>query len=226
MNDLERQAESAGVLVGVTPESSQRLILAGVHLFSEIGFHATTTRDLAQRAGLSPAALYIHYPSKGSLLGAILVSSHQRVIDQLEAALVDAGKGPVERFHALARAFALWHAEHIEVARIGIHDLGAVPDEQFGKVREKRARIVELFETELRQGIEAGVLEAKDIHHVVLAVLSLGLDLTRWYSRERSKSADEIADLYGELAVRMVVGRDAVLSEAAVAVRSAVRRTP
>jgi AcrR family transcriptional regulator len=206
-NDLKKQAHSAGVLEDVTPESSRRLVVAGVQLFSEVGFHATTTRDLAQRAGLSPAALYVHYPSKGALLGAILVLSHQRVVDELDAALADAHGDAVDRFHALARAFALWHAEHVEVARIGINDLGAVPEEQFGQVRRLRGRIVELFETELREGIRLGTLEAEDVHHVTLAVLSLSLDLTRWYSRSRSRAAEDIADLYGDLAVRMVTAR-------------------
>jgi AcrR family transcriptional regulator len=201
--DLEQQARSAGRLDGVTPESSQRLLIAGVEMFSKVGFHATTTRDLAQRAGMSAAALYIHYRSKGELLGAIMIASHQRVIDELERALVT-GDNPLDRFRALARAFVRWHAEHTAVGRIGVHDLGGVPEEQFREVRQLRRRIAELFERELRDGTERGLLVAEDVRYCAIAVISLGLDLTRWYSPARHLAPEALADLYADMAIRMV----------------------
>nr|MDT0526602.1 helix-turn-helix domain-containing protein [Streptomyces sp. DSM 41633] len=52
----------------VTPEAARRLLVAAVDSFAERGYHATTTRDIAGRAGMSPAALYIHYKTKEELL--------------------------------------------------------------------------------------------------------------------------------------------------------------
>jgi AcrR family transcriptional regulator len=48
----------------VTPEAARKLLVAAVEAFAERGYHATTTRDIAGRAGMSPAALYIHYKTK------------------------------------------------------------------------------------------------------------------------------------------------------------------
>ncbi|SCE24280.1 transcriptional regulator, TetR family, partial [Streptomyces sp. Termitarium-T10T-6] len=52
----------------VTPEAARRLLVAAVDAFAERGYHATTTRDIAGRAGMSPAALYIHFKTKQELL--------------------------------------------------------------------------------------------------------------------------------------------------------------
>ena len=45
-----------GLWVGVQPEPARRLLVAGLELFAAQGFHGTTTRDIAARAGMSPAA--------------------------------------------------------------------------------------------------------------------------------------------------------------------------
>ncbi len=41
-----------------------RLREAAIEAFARKGFHGTTTRDISTAAGMSPAALYVHYPSK------------------------------------------------------------------------------------------------------------------------------------------------------------------
>ena len=57
----------------------------------------TTTRDIAARANLSPAALYVHYPSKAALLAQISLHGHRSALALLEAAISSA-TDPVARF--------------------------------------------------------------------------------------------------------------------------------
>ena len=45
-----------------------RLLTAAVAAFGAKGFHATSTRDIARAASLSPAAVYVHHQSKEDLL--------------------------------------------------------------------------------------------------------------------------------------------------------------
>lgn len=54
--------------------------------FAERGYHATTTRDIAGRAGMSPAALYIHYKTKEELLHRISRIGHDRALGILRTA--------------------------------------------------------------------------------------------------------------------------------------------
>src|SRR4051812_427417 len=49
------------------PETVRSLILAGLASFADNGYNATTTRDVATRAGLSPAGVYGHLPPKARL---------------------------------------------------------------------------------------------------------------------------------------------------------------
>lgn len=69
------------------PEAVYRLLRAAVESFAERGFHATTTRDIATGAGMSPAALYIHYPSKAALLAEISRAGHAAALALVRAAV-------------------------------------------------------------------------------------------------------------------------------------------
>src|SRR5690606_25495504 len=52
----------AAALPGGGSEVARRLVASAVESFARRGYHATTTRDISVGAGLSPAALYVHFP--------------------------------------------------------------------------------------------------------------------------------------------------------------------
>lgn len=53
-------------------ETQQQLLRAALELFAEEGFSSTSMRAIAKAAGVSPGLSYHYYPSKESLLQAIL----------------------------------------------------------------------------------------------------------------------------------------------------------
>jgi TetR/AcrR family transcriptional regulator len=53
-------------------ERRQHFIDAALHLFSSSGFRGTSTRAIAEAAGVSEALLFRHFPSKADLYAAIL----------------------------------------------------------------------------------------------------------------------------------------------------------
>ena len=58
-----------------------RIENAAKQLFIRQGFHATSIRNIAARAGTSLGNLYNYYPTKEAILGSI-ISKYQRVIDE------------------------------------------------------------------------------------------------------------------------------------------------
>lgn len=51
-----------------------QILASALEVFSELGFHGARTRDLAERAGVSEALLFRHFPTKEDLIRAILES--------------------------------------------------------------------------------------------------------------------------------------------------------
>lgn len=51
-----------------------QILAAALDVFAELGFHGARTRDLAEKAGVSEALLFRHFPTKEDLIRAILES--------------------------------------------------------------------------------------------------------------------------------------------------------
>ncbi|MBT2486514.1 MULTISPECIES: TetR/AcrR family transcriptional regulator [unclassified Microbacterium] len=72
----------------------QRVIDACIDAFGLSGFHGATMKDIAARAGMSHTGLLHHFPSKESLLVAVLEYRDERIIAVTRAALEDLGDTP------------------------------------------------------------------------------------------------------------------------------------
>lgn len=182
---------------------SRGLMLAALDAFAELGFHGSTTRDIARRAGMSPAGVYVHYASKLDLLQEIVEVCHQALWEALVEALrpVD---GATERVRAYAEAFAAWNARNHKLSRVADNELQSLPQERMSKILPLRRRIEQLLATELRRGEREDGFQVLDRRGTVLAVISMSGDVDRWFPLERSIGIARIARLHGELAVRMV----------------------
>lgn len=178
------------------------MLLSAVESFAERGYHATTTRSIAERAGLSPAAVYVHYSSKLDLLCDINATGHAAVLKDVEQAL-EGVDTPSERVRELTRAFVAWHARNHTLARVIQYELHAIPPDRYGEIRELRRRFERIFSAELRRGIRSKDFAIADLETTTVALLSLGIDVARWYTG-RGKTPDELGSAYGELALRMV----------------------
>ncbi|MEV0916749.1 TetR/AcrR family transcriptional regulator [Streptomyces sp. NPDC049967] len=187
----------------VTPEAARRLLVAAVDAFAERGYHATTTRDIAGRAGMSPAALYIHYKTKEELLHRISRIGHDRALAVLEAAADGEGTA-AERLAAAVRSFVQWHAERHTTARVVQYELDALGAEHRAEIIELRRRSDAVVRRIIGEGVAAGEFDVPDVPGTTLAVLSLCIDVARWFNAQGSRTPDEVGDLYAGLVLRMV----------------------
>lgn len=187
----------------IEPEASRRMVLGAIDAFAEKGYHATTTRDIAARAGLSPAALYVHYPSKAALLAVISTTGHEAALALVEAA-VARGADPVSRLRDVVASFVAWHATNHRVARVVQYELDALPDDARAQAVALRRRIERVVATTIVDGVAAGTMDVADPRRVARAVLSLGIDVVRWYYPAGRDSPQALGALYADLALRMV----------------------
>jgi AcrR family transcriptional regulator len=185
----------------VTPPAARRMLIAAAAAFSVRGYHATTTRDIAAQAGMSPAAVYIHYRSKEELLFHISRVGHQTSLSMLTAV---AEGDPATRLASAVRAFASWHAEYHTTARVVQYELSALTPEHLAEVVELRRRIEGAVRGMVEAGVAAGTFDVPDVRGATLAVLSLCIDVARWYQPGGRRTPAEIGDLYADLVLRMV----------------------
>jgi AcrR family transcriptional regulator len=189
----------------IEPESSRVLLLAALDAFLARGYHAATTREIGERAGMSAAAVYTHWSAKHDLLFEISLIGHRAVLEVVEQALEQASDDPVDRVHAFVSAFATWHAENHALARVIQYEFKKLPRGQFRRIVKIRDRFEALMRDELAGGVAAGVFDVHDLEGTTLAVLSMCIDLARWYEpAPEHNSAEAVGELYAGLVMKML----------------------
>ncbi|NEY31805.1 TetR family transcriptional regulator [Streptomyces sp. PRKS01-65] len=190
----------------VTPDAARRLLVAAVEAFAERGYHATTTRDIAGRAGMSPAALYIHYKTKEELLHRISRIGHDKALDILRTAAGGEGSA-AERLADAVSSFVRWHAGRRTTARVVQYELDALGPEARAEILALRRRVDAEVRGIIEDGVAAGEFDVADVKGTTLAVLSLCIDVARWFNIEGPRTPDEVGALYADLVLRMVGAR-------------------
>ncbi|MGI5131353.1 TetR/AcrR family transcriptional regulator [Pseudonocardia sp. CA-107938] len=189
-----------------TPRSDEtrtKLLEAATAAFASKGFHATTTRDIAAAAGMSPAAVYVHHRSKEELLHLISRTGHTRTLELLRAAIA-AEADPPGRLAAAMRAFAVHHARGHTMARVVNYELAALNPEHYAEIVGLRREIAREVRALVRAGVESGDFHVADAGMTANALTSLGIDVARWYRPDGEWTPDGIGEHYAELALRMV----------------------
>ncbi|MEU3980102.1 TetR/AcrR family transcriptional regulator [Streptomyces sp. NPDC026672] len=187
----------------VTPDAARRLLVAAVDAFAERGYHATTTRDIAGRAGMSPAALYIHYKTKEELLHRISRIGHDKALDILRTAARREGT-PTERLADAVSSFVRWHAGRRTTARIVQYELDALGPEARAEILGLRRQVDAEVRGIVEEGVAAGEFDVLDVQGTTLAVLSLCIDVARWFNVDGPRTPEEVGALYADLVLRMV----------------------
>ncbi|MFD5494847.1 TetR/AcrR family transcriptional regulator [Streptomyces sp. GDS52] len=187
----------------VTPDAARRLLLAAVEAFAERGYHATTTRDIAGRAGMSPAALYIHYKTKEELLHRISRIGHEKAVDILRTAARAEG-GPAERLAEAVSSFVRWHAGGRTTARVVQYELDSLGPDARAEITTLRRQVDAEVRGIIEEGVRTGEFDVPDVRGTTRAVLSLCVDVARWFTIDGDRTPEEVGALYADLVLRMV----------------------
>ena len=121
-----------GVRATATERRAQ-VLEAAAKLFAERGFHGVSLDDIGRSVGISGPALYRHFASKDDILGAVLVSISERLLD----GAVEIGErlpDPVDQLRALID----WHVDFA----VSQPELIVVHSREFADLRGEERRTV------------------------------------------------------------------------------------
>jgi AcrR family transcriptional regulator len=186
----------------------EQILLAALQCFVEKGYHGTSVRDIAARAGISVPGLYHHVASKMALLEQLMDETMDDLNLQTESALA-AAADPVERLGAVVVAHVRFHCERPEESFVGNSELRSVGGAFRRRLIAKRDRQQAYFEEPILEGAETGLFRVSQPHETARAIASMCTAVATWYRRDGPLSADAIVSMYRQLALTTVGYRDA-----------------
>ncbi len=183
---------------------AQSLLTAAVRCFASNGYHGTTTRDIASVVGLSPAALYVYFPSKELVLYEVIRTGHVRALEWITAAELQQIEDESEHLQATVARYTEFHARHHVIARVCQYDLAALAKEHYDEILQLRHETNSVFRKVVATGVDSGSFAEVDVKRVARAMLSLGIDLARWYRHDGSETPEQIGLFNAGIALTMV----------------------
>lgn len=154
----------------IRQRNQQLILMAASEAFSETGFDATQTRDIAARAGVPKANLYYYFQSKENLYAQVLLSFVEPLL-KASAALRESDD-PVVGLQAYIHARIRIIQENPLSSKVFSHELlfggKHLPEECKHLLQAEARRNVDC----LRSWIDRGLLAPADPEHLMLFIWS------------------------------------------------------
>ena len=203
--DPRLQDESPGLWDEGLGDVERGLLTSAVRCFAANGYHATTTRDIAAGVGLSPAALYVHFPSKELVLFEIIRAAHDHALVCVQHQSIGAAASAADRLRTIVCRYTAWHARHHVAARVSQYELYGLAAGHYEEIVLVRHLTNDVFRDAVQRGIDDGSFAPLDVNRVVRGILSLSIDLVRWYRLDGADSPEQLGEFYAGLALKMVM---------------------
>jgi AcrR family transcriptional regulator len=157
-------------------DRTEHILDAALTAFCQYGYGKTTMQDVARAAGMSRAALYLHFPSKEDLFRAGSRRAHSRALGEVDTALTQQGD-VLSRVDAAMAAYFGGLLAQISSSVHGGEVLDASLDVAGDIVSEAHAALVVRLASALHTAAAAGEVQfstsdatAEDIVLLLLAV--------------------------------------------------------
>lgn len=193
------------VTAGSATDARARLLAAASQLFTEFGYEGTAVTRIAKAAGMTPANMYWHFPSKQALLAEMLTQMYAWSQDYLTNQLPPEGDAAA-RLAAYVRALV-----HIQVE--GLSDSGnhsyltlatSLEPARRKALEEQQREFFVILKDILKQGSEAGLFTIGDVTVTSFAILHLCEYSFLWFHRGGRLTLEQVEEEYVALVLQMV----------------------
>lgn len=178
----------------------QTILAIAAKLFAANGYASTTVRDIADESGILSGSLYHHFVSKEAIAQEILMIFLDKLIGQYEQILT-ANKQPAESFGDLVRVSFTAVVE--QTASVALYQnealfLQAQPGFEF--LRERSARVEEIWQAQLRCGQESGIFrDTLDLARLYRFIRDSMWSSVRWYHPGGRHTVESLSETFLDL---------------------------
>lgn len=189
-------------------ERREQLIRVAISLFARKGFSGTTTKEIAQAAGVTEALIFRHFPTKEALYDAIL---HWRVENSkfsdgfAELQVLAERRDDAGLFRAVARGVLEFHRENVDFLRLMFfaklegHDLGDTFRERHVKHFDEFLR--DYVATRQREGAFREVDPDTAVRAIMGMAFSYSMNANLFRCRQSALTDDEAIDTFIRIAL-------------------------
>lgn len=173
---------------------------AAARVFLRKGFATATIADIAAELGRPKGSIHYHIESKQDLLFEILIDS----LDELDRAVHKVASYPlsaIDRLRLVLREHVHWVVDpaYAYTATATERELAALKPDHLERVSQSRRDYRALVYGLMEEAQADGAVRVESVTIATRALLSIVVQLPRWYSPDGLLSTDEVADALWDL---------------------------
>lgn len=170
-----------------------------VALIYDLGFHASSLRELSRRVGIQMPSIYYHFSSKRQLLFEIMVHTMDDLTNLVQVAVAEGGTDVVTQLKAAIAAHVLFHTERRQEAFIADSELRSLEPRHRKRVTAMRDKYERIFSDLLERGSAQGRFAVNDVSLSVKALMAMCTETSVWYRPDGRLSLSDITETYTHL---------------------------
>ncbi|SDE50243.1 TetR/AcrR family transcriptional regulator [Limimaricola pyoseonensis] len=176
---------------------------AALRLFAERGYAAVSVRDIAERVGIRPSAIYNHFPGKQDILVGLLESHMERLLAALARGVPGTGD-PAARLDAFVRLHVGYHIRRPDEVFIAYMELRSLEPENLARIKTLRRRYEAALRAILEDGRATGRFAIDEPFVATMGLIAQITGVTNWYREGGRLGEAEVVELYVTQARRAV----------------------
>jgi len=178
------------------------LLREAASAFTRKGFHAASLDDIAQRLGVTKAALYHYFPSKHALLRECFKRALEVGFQGLESAR-QAGGSARERLRHTLCFYLKEIIDELSCCVVLVEENALLP-EDYAALLQERDRFENALRDLVRDGIADGSIVPCDPKLAVFTMLGAVNWVSKWFSQSGAWSADQVSAALTDMLDRML----------------------
>lgn len=152
-------------------QTRTRILQAALKLFASQGFDGTTTRDLAQAAGVAEGTLFRHFPNKKAILVEVATSGWVEILTDLLTELSEMGS-----YKAVAQVMRrrMWNLQkNADLMRVCFMEVQFHPDLRDRIQEEVIGKMTDVAEAFFQTAMDKGIYRQADANLVAKVFLGM-----------------------------------------------------
>jgi TetR/AcrR family transcriptional regulator len=178
------------------------LLREAASAFTRKGFHAASLDDIAQKLGVTKAALYHYFPSKHALLKECFARALEVGFEGLAKAEATGGNAR-EKLNNTLRFYLKEMIDELSCCVVLTEENALLPDD-YAELLQQRDRFEIALRELIRQGQADGSIVPCDPKLAVFTILGAVHWVSKWFNQSGAWSADQVSTALTDLLDRMV----------------------
>jgi AcrR family transcriptional regulator len=190
----------------------REILDAAAQIFYEKGYDATSTKDIADAAGLLKGSLYYYVETKEDFLFEIIKESHDGALAALERVRQFDGD-VLQKFACLVREHLRYFVDNLVKTTVYFREFRVLSPERRAIIAAEGDAYLDFVRELLTQGQRDGAIaEELDVRLVSIGIVGMLNSAWLWYQPGGSRSTDEIASEFVKVIVAGVASDRAIVA--------------